>query len=313
MRVIHYRSAVLIVSTVLALALPASAQPIDYLARVRALALDSLPGVVPTYYSPGFRVRSDSLQEMLEEASGFFAERLEVTLPFRLAVLDEEHWARVRPVPYAVPWVSREPFLVVLPARPQRSIVVQNYLTAAPRATNDVRRAIEAEGLTLQTAAYHMNDFVGYHEVGHVLVRVYGLEPTQSWFDEFLATYAAYSFLRERHPRLARIWDAMLRLNRESRRPAFRTLEEFDRHEYTPPETNSWYHGMFQARVTAVYDTLGIEFLSRVRRAGLTTGVQHRSTAELLRRLEEIAPGFQAWAHCVGGSDRRGEARCASG
>lgn len=93
----------------------------------------------------------------------------------------------------------------------------------------------------------------------------------------------------------------MLRLNRETRRPVFRTLEEFDRHEVIPPDTHSWYQGMFQARVTAVYDTLGIEFLSGLRRAGLTSGIQYRSTAELLTRLEEIAPGFQAWAHRVAG------------
>lgn len=35
--------------------------------------------------------------------------------------------------------------------------------------------------------------------------RLDGIEPTQSWLDELLATYAAYSFLRERYPRRARV------------------------------------------------------------------------------------------------------------
>ncbi|MDQ3698272.1 MAG: hypothetical protein M3373_09635 [Gemmatimonadota bacterium] len=108
-------------------AVPVSAQRTDHVARVRALGLDSLPGTVPAYYTAGFRVRAESVQATLEEASAFFAERLGVAPQFRDAVFDEARWAKVRPTAYGVPWASWEPVVVVLPARPERSVVVARH------------------------------------------------------------------------------------------------------------------------------------------------------------------------------------------
>ena len=71
-------------------------------------------------------------------------------------------------------------------------------------------KALEAAGVSIQEAPYRLNDLIGYHEVGHVVIWEYGLRQPQSWFDEMLATFAAYAFLRDRYAGEARVWDALM-------------------------------------------------------------------------------------------------------
>lgn len=50
---------------------PTPQQADGTLERVRSLALDSLAGSVPTFYSSGFQERAKSLQAMFQEAGHF--------------------------------------------------------------------------------------------------------------------------------------------------------------------------------------------------------------------------------------------------
>ena len=59
--------------------------------------------------------------------------------------------------------------------------------------------ATAAAGVSIEEAPYRLNDLIGYHEVGHMVMWEYGLRQTQSWFDEMLATFASYAFLSDRH------------------------------------------------------------------------------------------------------------------
>ena len=52
-----------------------------------------------------------------------------------------------------------------------------------------------------------MVDLVGYHELGHLCVREWGIKSDTRWFDELLATYFGYAFMAERMPDLARSWE----------------------------------------------------------------------------------------------------------
>src|SRR4030095_612022 len=72
------------------------------LARVQALSLESLPGPVVAYYSPGARDRAASLSSRLSEALTYYDNHLGIAPPVALAVLNEAHWKRVRSSPYGV-------------------------------------------------------------------------------------------------------------------------------------------------------------------------------------------------------------------
>jgi hypothetical protein len=157
---------------------------------------------------------------------------------------------------------------------------------------------------------YRLNDFIGYHEVGHVVIEALGLSQTQGWFNEILATFAAYAFMRDRHPDYARAWDALMQFNIETRQPDFRSLSEFERQYAQVPrggmsmETLGWFQGMFHVRAAEVYSARGLEFLADLRSAGITAGATYDTPVELLTRLEAIVPGFQRWAQWVEGARR---------
>ncbi len=262
--------------TIMAARAPALTQQPDYVARVQQLALEVLPGRIPSYYSSGARERAAGLQKTLEEAAAFFEERIGVAPTLALAVLNEVDWAKLRPVPYGIPWVSPAPHVAVLPADLERSVIVRGFADVREKASAETLRAIENAGLPVAQAPYRLNDLIGYHEVGHVVIEAHRLTQTQHWLNEMLATFVAYTFMRERHPEVARTWDALMRFNVEAYRPEFRSLDVFERrYDDMPQETYAWFQGMFHTRLAEVYEKRGLEFLKDLRAAALS---QERST-----------------------------------
>jgi hypothetical protein len=290
----------------LASPIPILAQETHYLTRAQHLGLDSVAGRVPTYYSSGARDRATALQKMLAGALAYFSDRIGVAPGLALAVLNEDDWARVRAQPYGVPWVSNSPHLAVLPADLEHSVIVRGFSGVRERASPATRRALQDAGVAFEQVPYRLNDLIAYHEVGHVVVAKLGLTQTQRWLDEMLATFAAYAFLRERHPEVARVWDALMRFNVEAYPPEFRSLEEFEKtYDNMPQETYAWFQGMFHMRLAELYEKRGVEFLNDLREAGIVAGMKYHTASELMMRLEKVAPGFQGWASLLERDDRR--------
>lgn len=145
-----------------------------------------------------------------------------------------------------------------------------------------------------------LNDLIAYHEIGHAIIEDCGLEQTQHWFNEMLATYVAYAFMRERRPEDARAFDALMRLNTETLTPTLRSLEDFESHfQDIPGDNYGWYEAMFHSRVVAVFDREHLGFLDKLRRDGIVASVRYKSPVQLLDRLERITPGFESWAHIM--------------
>jgi hypothetical protein len=282
------------------------AQRVDYRARAQQLGLESLPGRIRSYHSSGGRERAAALQKMLNEAMTYFQERLGVAPDLALAVLNEADWTRLRSLPYGIPWVSSSPYLAVLPADLEQSVIVQGFSAARANVSAGTRRALEDAGLPLEQAPYLLNDLIGYHEVGHVVIDAHGLTQAQLWLNEMLATFAAYAFMRDRHPDVARRWDALMRFNVEAYRPQFRSLDTFEKHyDNMPQETYAWFQGMFHMRLAEVYESRGLEFLRDLQGAGIVAGAKQGTAAQLIARLEDVIPGFRRWARLLEGHQAR--------
>jgi hypothetical protein len=120
---------------------------------------------------------------------------------------------------------------------------------------------------------------------------------------EMLATFVGYAFLRDRRPGEARVFDALMQHHIETVAPAFRDLDSFKARYFDdiPQETYGWYQAMFHQRVAAAHKVSGLKFLTMLRTAGLTADVKYATAADLLKRLEEISPGFERWARTVSG------------
>ena len=227
-----------------------------FLPRVQALGLESLPGIVVAYTALPRESERTSLKNRLSEALTYYDDRLGVRPTFALA--DPERSPLETGCGFTVssiPWHSSLLLLCLLALDLTRSVIVMGWQAEPGRAAPVSENVLEAAGVSIQEAPYRLNDLIGYHEVGHVVIWEYGLRQTQSWFDEMLATFAAYAFLSDRYTGEARVWDALMQRHIESIKPAFRDLESFNARypDDIPQETYAWYQAMFHQRVADVH------------------------------------------------------------
>jgi hypothetical protein len=176
------------------------------------------------------------------------------------------------------------------------------WQAGAGRAAPVSENVLEAAGVSIQEAPYRLNDLIGYHEVGHVVIWEYGLRQTQSWFDEMLATFAAYAFLSDRYTGEARVWDALMQRHIESIKPAFRDLESFNARypDDIPQETYAWYQAMLHQRVADVHKApnrlIAAARVSQARRRGFRRSTRDCRTAP---KCGAPAVGRRVWRNAI--------------
>jgi hypothetical protein len=265
------------------------------LAALRALGLNERPGEIAVHHTPGYGARAAALQSMLEEAADFFADSLGVRAPVSLALLDEAHWTAMTPIPYTFPFYAPSPGIIFLGATPE-GIVSAGLRAGAEHLPAERLARIRDAGFTVEAASTAAVDLIGLHELGHLYVHAYGIQPPGHWLNEFLATYFGYAFLRRARPELAEMWLGIIPPPPGQRQP-HASLEDFDRMYFgVGPENYAWYQGMFAARVGEVFAAQGLGFLEGVRDAFPVGAADPVAAGEVMARLERLHPGFAAWA-----------------
>lgn len=268
----------------LLLASVANAQEPTPLARVEALGLDTMRmGHVTTYFARPDRERAEQITTLLQDAAAYFERDLGVSFDLRVAALGPARWISDIPdIPDTIPWAAEEERLIIAPAfereRPD---------LPSPRSFD---RAIE---------------FIALHEYGHLAANEYlhpgrpGAYRAVRWFKELLATYFAYAFVRSVDPEWADSaksgWAGVV----ASYTPRELSLDWSFMRGLPPAEvgqTYGWYQNLLNLRVAEVFEQHGVGFLRAVRDRLAWDEMDTWTTASLLPRLEEIAPGFQAWA-----------------
>lgn len=259
----------------------------DELTTVRSLKLDSLEAGITVYFTPGYKHRAKYLSDILIEAKHYFKDSLGVEYDFRLAVLDETQWNKINsPYPYGLPWNnSTKPYVIFMPADTSHGAVV-----------DDLSNFLERE------AANRYVDNIGFHEVGHTYVceYIYGGRFSDSeipfrWFDEVMANYFCYAFLKSNYPDMARLLYEVSALTYNTTDFAYTTLQQFEKHYFEiPPPNFHWYQITFIKMVIDVYNESGLDFIRKIREKIFWD--KGRTTEELLTELEAIAPGFLNWA-----------------
>jgi hypothetical protein len=184
--------------------------------------------------------------------------------------------------------------IIVLPATHDRGAIA-DLLRADGRApAMDVERVADA---------------IGFHEFGHAFNVRYLYSRARGttalslhWFDEFMATYFGQGYL----------WHAEGMASDPVRgellahvTPRYATLAEFEAHypaDFQSPEgyaNYGWYQARFADRARAVFRKQGLDFIRRVRDELPWDRYAEWRTDELLRWLEDIEPGFIAWAQSL--------------
>ncbi len=164
---------------------------------------------------------------------------------------------------------------------------------------------VKSNHTTFEAAADQFVDLIGFHELGHQLCQAYAIDPQVHWLNEVVATYFLYAYVSERKPEMKPVFDLFGRPSKI--RPKNTSLEDFER-LYLRVDDFGWYQGMFETRVRELYPKMGLKFLEELRRrfaAATNTSKEQRANGEpatgvllahVLEQVEQIAPGFQAWA-----------------
>jgi hypothetical protein len=146
------------------------------------------------------------------------------------------------------------------------------------------------------------------HEFGHLASKQV-LHPSSDqpyssvrWFDELIATYFAYAFVRASDPGWAETAQEEWHRAVESFTPPVVSLDWSHFRDLSPVEfarTYAWYQNLLNLQAAALYEDHRLDFLRRLRDRLDWQNAANWTTDELIPILDEIAPGFQAWASAL--------------
>jgi hypothetical protein len=287
-----------------------SLRVIDTGALLESLALPSLSGKVPAYYSPSYEQRAGRLRDRLVMAVEFFEQKLGVTPKIYLAVLDREQWSNVAfgGTPYGMPnsTTSRSGAGLVCLAATHDAF---DELGRNLKGTLPVQalKAIESTGLSFEEGMRELGDSIMYHELGHIYIAAYGISPPNRWVNELLANYLStvYTSEQPRAPQFEKFRGMLAAGSMNGPRPKHTTLEDFERlYMGVGFDNYGWYQIRITRRAEEVYKSKKLDFLKDVKAAFPPDEKRPIGVDDSLERLEKIAPGFQDWARELAGGTR---------
>jgi hypothetical protein len=284
---------------------------------IKSLHLRLIPGDMPTYYSPHARARAVYLQGLLGGEIEYYSKVFHVAFsPITLAVLDTRQWPAVAgDEPYGMPSVDgTKPAVFVMPVSwdEVKWMVVPKRKQVPPAM---LRKALST-GEKWDQIKFQGCDGIGTHEIGHSIIRQLGIDPQTKWFNEFLASYAGYAYLKANAPAHALSSEIFWTAGLGNSPHPFTKLDDFEskyeqlQQEY--PGNYGWYQLALDQRVIEVFAQKGVTYLQEIRNA-LPSGAAKLDGAQLISKLERISPGWTAWAAHLEAGDVKAALSPASG
>lgn len=275
---------------------------------IQALRLESIPGDMPTFYSPGAQVRAKYLQALLGGEIDYYAGRFNVHFaPITMVVLNPNQWPKVDgDNPYGMPSVSESaPSVFVMPSS-------WNEVTWMPFPKREevdpaiLRRALKG-GRSWDQVKFEGGDGIGTHEIGHSIIDQLGIDAQTYWFNEFLASYVGYAYLKAHDPRQALSSEIFWTYGLKAPHP-FTKLNDFES-KYAElgqkyPANYGWYQVALDQRVIEIYQQRGVDYLRTIR-AQFPKGAPRLDSTQVLNKLEGISPGWIAWSRRLEAGDVR--------
>jgi hypothetical protein len=278
----------------------AGPEELNRMDAIKSLSLKSIPGSMPTYYSPHAEARAGYLQNLLSGEISYYAGIFHVAFtPITMAVLNPQQWPTVAgEEPYGMPSVDgTSPPVFVMPISwDEVSWMVIPKRKEVPPAM--LRRAL-ANGRKWDQVKFEGCDGIGTHEIGHSIIRQLGIDPQTKWFNEFLASYVGYAYLKAKAPAQALSNEIFWTVEIDSSPHPFKKLDDFENKyeqlQQQYPGNYGWYQLALDQRVIEIYAQRGVEYLRAVKE-GFPTGAPSLDSAQLMDKLERISPGWKAWA-----------------
>lgn len=269
------------------------------LEKVLNLNLDSTNVGELVYYSKGYSERGVLISKQIENARLFYLDSLSIDVQIKIALLDTTDYNSISEgTPYGMPFVNNE--LIFQPADTSIGAVKSMYAPFENTASQEIISNLKSVGFEYKDALNFMVDLIGLHELGHTQIYSYGLDTKQKWFNEFMASYFGYGYMKIKEPKMAVIWDNIMHAGFEGHVPNHQTLNEFNELYFGVGVGDYvWFQNAFQERIRDVYSKRGLDFIRLVKEKLSDSSFQPKTAIELLEFLEEIESGFIKWAETL--------------
>lgn len=279
----------------------ASSKKLTLVDEVQNLQLDSIISGYTAYYSSGFQSRAQYLEQLIFNSNNFFKQSLGIDILLKIALLDTIDYSKIsssQATPYGFPFVedTENGMITILPAHTEYGAVYSAYLESFQSPSDKAISNLKKIGHNPETSIPIMVDLVALHEIGHMQAYAFEIHNKQPWFNEFIASYFGYAYMRRMEPEMAIIWDNVTFTGYKNYTPNHDSLEEFNELYFgVGGEDYVWFQNAFQVRIKEVYDSMGTEFIKKVQ--GIwTKDFEPQSAKDLLEELDKVTPGFSDWA-----------------
>ncbi|UCH14965.1 MAG: hypothetical protein JSV22_03115 [Bacteroidales bacterium] len=268
--------------------------------KIIKLGLSRLDGEVPVYYSEEYKTRAAYIQNLVVSASCFFKtpEILGVDADLHLAVLDSSDWTRYTKLPYGIAHIIAEPPTIIVAASAD-NVIVRNILAKEDKVSEITLKLLDELEISYNEAATTFADLISFHELGHILANKYGCDtwPEQRWLSEFVATYLAYAYMKEKQPKLSRLWKAMMDQNACNSEVKHTTLADFETlYLGVGTDNYGWFQAKFYQKVEEIYSESGISFVHELKKLLNENPKTSKDDIFRLKELSSISKGFSGWA-----------------
>ncbi|NBC66130.1 MAG: hypothetical protein GVY07_10820 [Bacteroidetes bacterium] len=306
------------------------------LKQVRALDLDSLQkGTMTVHFSAGYQNRADMLGARTERALQFFNDSLNIDFEeFHLIMPDTSAWKELSVMPYGFPiwgpggWqyrnlgksVSGRPASAIVPVDGEGVLFERLQSLKSCLSTDDQERLKEI-GYSWEEASRRYVETITIHELGHGIHENLEINVPTGWFGEFLANYFTAAYLHQYETKEIKILDLLTEVTLNCYTPDEPSIEVF----YLPGKAGSGYHWLQSnliQRANSVAENHGFDFIREAQKMfpiqdtlsqevesiydnletlsdGVVTQRLKKVNEVMIERLDQIAPGFQAWADTI--------------
>ncbi|GAA6151577.1 hypothetical protein NBRC116587_09960 [Pseudoteredinibacter isoporae] len=257
--------------------------------------------------------RAIEIRNLLEEAIQFYQTSLAIDHRIDVAVLNQADWKTLvnERIPYGMPHIvgPKDRQVAVLPANDQ-GVVTVGAIHMKEYLPKEDANTLASYGMSFEEGASTYTDIIAIHELGHSYAQAYGIKPLSAWSGEFLASFFAYAFLQEKHPKLAKVFEIYAyQLNVNAPGPTDRSLLRLEKlYAGVGADDYVWYQGMFVHLVVELYKQKELDVLREFKsifggQSDRIAGPPKTESDEKIRlrldqefdRLSSISPFAKTW------------------
>jgi len=255
--------------------------------EIESLGLNIYEDIISTFYSDGHEERAKEIIDLLRSSTDYFYENFQVSQTFSVAVLDSIDWITITPIPYGLPFVSGPPYIVCIPATSDNVLAATVSEGLAKADLNTLY------SITKENFVNRFISLIGFHELGHMYARDFGISFPNKWIDEFAASYFAYCYLKDEQPTMCQLWLDASEILLNELNPKYTSISAFEElYVQVGVENYAWYQMVFLLRVREVYNQNGKKFLKIMKNHNWSDNTSN----QYLDDMENLNSGFEIWA-----------------